>query len=95
MKKLILVYNEIKNTESCIIDVRFNGGGFDQIGLEISSYFTDKKRIAFYKKARLENGYTNPQNIYIEPNEMHYKGRLFILTSPQTASASEIFVLAS
>ena len=94
-EQMPIIYEDIKNTKSCIIDVRFNGGGFDQIGLEILSYFTSKKRIAFSKKARLENGFTNTQNIYIEPNELNYKGKLYLLTSPQTASASETFVLAS
>ncbi len=94
-KQMAIIYKDIKNTKSCIIDVRFNGGGFDQIGLEILSYFTNKKRIAFSKKARLKNGFTNTQNIYIEPNELNYKGKLYFLTSPQTASASETFMLAS
>ncbi len=94
-KQMAIIYEDIKNTKSCIIDVRFNEGGFDQIGLEILSYFTNKKRIAFSKKARLKNGFTNTQNIYIEPNEVNYKGKLYLLTSPQTASASETFILAS
>jgi len=94
-KQMAIIYEDIKNTQYCIIDVRFNGGGFDEIGLEILRYFTDQKRIAFSKKARLENGYTNTQSIYIVPNGMKYMGNLFLLTSPQTASASETFVLAS
>ena len=94
-KQMSIIYDDIRNTEYCIIDVRFNGGGFDQIGLEILSYFTNKKRFAFSKKARSKNGFTNTQNIYIKPNELHYKGKLFLLTSPQTASASETFILAS
>lgn len=94
-EQMEIIYDDIKNTKSCIIDVRFNGGGFDQVGLEILSYFTNNKIMAFSKKARSGNGFTESQNIYIEPNGKNYKGSLYILTSPQTASASEIFVLAS
>ncbi|MCC1485532.1 S41 family peptidase [Winogradskyella immobilis] len=94
-KQMAIIYEDIKNTKFCIIDVRFNGGGFDQIGLEILSYFTNKKRIAFSKKARFKNRFTNTQSIYIEPNGLNYNGKLYLLTSPQTASASETFVLAS
>ena len=94
-KQMAIIYDDIKNTEYCIIDVRFNGGGFDQIGLEILSYFTNKKRIAFLKKARFANEFTSTQSIYIEPSGQSYKGKLYLLTSPLTASASETFILAS
>jgi len=94
-KQLATIFDDIKNTKACIIDIRFNGGGFDQAGLEVLSYFTNKKTIAFSKKARFQNGFTEEQTIYIEPNKNQYAGDLFILTSHQTASASETFVLAS
>ncbi len=89
------IFNDLKNTKVCIIDVRFNWGGFDQAGLEVLSFFTHNKTIAFSKKARFQNGFTKKQTIYIEPNNSQYNGDLFILTSPQTASASETFALAS
>ncbi|KAA1239852.1 S41 family peptidase [Aquimarina sp. RZ0] len=89
------IFNDIEDTKSCIIDVRFNGGGFDQAGLEVLSYFTDSKSVVFSKKARYGNDFTKSQNIYLVPNEQTYNGKLFILTSYQTASASETFVLAS
>jgi carboxyl-terminal processing protease len=90
-----VIFDDIKNTKSCIIDVRFNGGGFDQAGLEVLSYFTDKEIVAFTKKARYKNDFTKKQNIYLKPNGQNYRGNLYILTSYQTASASETFVLAS
>jgi len=94
-QQLASIFDDIKNTKVCIIDIRFNGGGFDQAGLEVLSYFTNKKTIAFFKKARFQNGFTEEQTVYIEPNKNQYAGDLFILTSHQTASASETFVLAS
>jgi len=94
-KQLVTIFNDIKNTKVCIIDIRFNWGGFDQAGLEVLSYFTNKKTIAFSKKAKFQNGFTEKQTIYIEPNKNQYKGDLYILTSHQTASASETFTLAT
>ena len=90
-----IIYEDVKNSKSCIIDVRFNGGGFDEVGLEILSYFTSKPIISFSKKARYGNSFTKSQNINLEPNKNQFQGDLYILTSPQTASASETFVLAS
>jgi C-terminal processing protease CtpA/Prc len=94
-KQLETIFDDIKNTKVCIIDIRFNWGGFDQAGLEVLSYFTNKKTIAFSKKARFENGFTEEQTIYIAPNKNQYDGDLFLLTSHQTSSASETFTLAS
>ena len=92
---LLAIFNDIENTRSCIIDVRFNGGGFDQAGLEVLSYFTDAKTIAFSKKARFKDGFTKPQSIYIETNIQYYDKPIYVLTSYQTASASETFILAT
>ena len=94
-KQMKIIYEDVKNSKSCIIDVRFNGGGFDEVGLEILSYFTSKPIISFSKKARYGNSFTKSQNINLEPNKNQFQGDLYILTSPQTASASETFVLAS
>ena len=89
------IFDDIKHTNSCILDVRFNGGGWDAVGLEVLSYFTKNKVVAFTKKAKLKNGFTKLQTIFLEPNSNVYNGHLFILTSPQTASAAETFVIAS
>ena len=94
-KQLATIFDDIKNTQVCIIDIRFNWGGFDQAGLEVLSYFTNKKKIAFSKKARFQHGFTEEQSIYITPNKNQYAGNLYLLTSHQTASASETFALAS
>ena len=89
------IFNDLKDTQTFIIDLRFNGGGFDLAGLDILSYFTKNKTIAFSKKARFNDRYTKSQNIYIEPKAPFYNKNVYILTSHQTASASETFVLAT
>lgn len=89
------IVQDLKHLKSCIIDVRFNGGGFDETGLAVLSYLTDKKRMVFSKKARVGDGFTKPQNIFIEPNGKRYLGNVYLLTSFQTASAAEVFVMAA
>lgn len=94
-KLMKVIIGDFKSTKFCIIDVRFNSGGFDKAGLDVLSYFTNQRTIAYTKKARNGEGYTEKQTIYVDPNPENYLNPLYILTSYQTASASETFVLAS
>ena len=89
------IISEIKDTKACIIDVRFNGGGYDEVQLEILKRFATKDTIAVYKKARKGNGFTKKQSFYVSPTQNAYKERVFFLTSHQTASAAEDFLLCA
>ena len=90
-----IIIEGLKSTKFCIIDVRFNNGGFDQAGLEVLSYLTNKRILAYTKKARYGNEYTRKQAIYVDPNPINYIKPIYILTSYQTASASETFILGT
>jgi carboxyl-terminal processing protease len=94
-KYMKLIYKSIKNTSHCIIDLRFNDGGLDEAGLEFLRYFTSERKEAFNKQAKTESGFTREQKIFIEPAKKHFKGKVYVLTSHQTASAAEVFVLSS
>jgi C-terminal processing protease CtpA/Prc len=85
----------IKNTKVCIIDLRFNGGGYDEVQIEILKRFATKETLIVSKKARNKNGFTPKQSIYVKPSKNAYKGKVYILTSYQTASAAEDFVLGA
>jgi len=85
------IFQGLRNTRSC---VRFNGGGYDSAGLVVLDYFTAKKTVAFSEKARSGDGFTKPQMVYVEPSGQTYPWTA-ILTSFQTASAGETFLLAS
>lgn len=89
------VMQEIKDTKICIIDLRFNEGGYDGVLLEILKRFATKKTIFGTKKAKKQNGYTKKQPKHIEPTPNAYKGKVYILTSYLTASAAEVFVLGT
>ncbi len=89
------VISEIKNTKYCIIDIRFNGGGFDEVQLEILKRFATQDTLIVTKKARAGNGFTKSSKVHLGPSNNAYKGEVYILTSPLTASAAEDFTLCA
>ena len=89
------IIKELNHTKAIILDLRFNGGGFDDASVEILNHFVSNKTNFSTKKVRLGNGYTEKQIMSLVPSKRVYKGKLYILTSHLTASAAEILVLGS
>jgi len=89
------IVKSIKNAKACIIDLRFNGGGFDDVSVEILNHFVTKKTNIATKKVRLGKGFTKKQKMNLMPSENNFKATLYILTSHETASAAELLVLGS
>ncbi len=90
------VMNDIQQTNinKLIIDLRFNGGGFDGIALEIASRFVTTTNTVFTIKSKNKTGITDEQTITLSPKgNVQFSGEIVLLTSPFTASAAEIFVL--
>ena len=84
-----------KNSKVIILDIRLNGGGYDGAGMEMLRYFINKETEVLAKKAKTENGFTRPQIFKLTPAENIFSGKVYILTSPATASAAESFTLAA
>tara|TARA_R110000868_G_scaffold178452_2_gene418123 strand:- start:3959 stop:5386 length:1428 start_codon:yes stop_codon:yes gene_type:complete len=94
-KLMDMIMQDLKETKHIIIDVRFNGGGQDVVALEILRRFnSDRKQIAI-KKARHNNGYTIKTPIYLEPAKQPYTKPVYLLTSQQSASATDMLALGS
>lgn len=94
-KLMDMIMQDLKDTRHIIIDVRFNGGGQDVVALEILRRFnSDRKQIAI-KKARHNNGYTIKTPIYLEPAKQPYTKPVYLLTSQQSASATDMMALSS
>ncbi|MGB5228866.1 MAG: S41 family peptidase, partial [Eudoraea sp.] len=89
------VMNDLIETKFIIIDVRFNGGGQDEVGLEVLRRFnTDRRQIAS-KKAKHKNDFTKKTPIYLEPAKRPYTKPIYLLTSQQSASATDMMALSS
>jgi C-terminal processing protease CtpA/Prc len=94
-KLMDVIMQDLEETKHIIIDVRFNGGGQDAVALEILRRFNnDRKQIAF-KKARHNNGYTLKTPIYLEAAKNPYIKPVYLLTSQQSASATDMLALSS
>jgi C-terminal processing protease CtpA/Prc len=92
MKKIL---SDLSKTRSIIIDLRFNGGGYETVALRLLSYFVKTPKHILSIKAKKGNQYTEPQEYILNPAKQNYQGQVAILTSHNTASAAEIFVLGT
>ncbi len=81
--------------DALIVDVRFNGGGSDEIALWIAQHFTKKQHLAFRKQAKDRSGMTPLQTVYLEPaTRTPFVRPIVLLTSRMTGSAAEVFTLS-
>ncbi len=89
------ILNDFTNSKSIIIDLRFNGGGYETVALKLLSYFVDEPKHILSVKAKMGNGFTKEQEYILKPSGSNYLGQVFLLTSKRTASAAEIFALGA
>jgi len=84
--------DDLAEARGMIVDVRFNGGGWDDAALIIASRFADEKRIVLSKKARVGESFTPSHTVTVEPaGPRQFTRPVVLLTSRMTASAAEIF----
>lgn len=83
--------------QGLIIDLRFNGGGWDYNTYKLASRFVPKgKTIGHFERTRIKgkNDYTTLKYREVKSGgKNQYTGPIVILTSDFTASAAEVFVL--
>ncbi|WP_109301439.1 S41 family peptidase [Aquimarina sp. AU474] len=89
------IIDDIGDVKAFIIDLRFNGGGFDDASVEILNHFVSTNTDFATKKVRLGNGFTEKQIMSLYPSKNTFNGKTYVLTSHQTASAAEVFVLGA
>ncbi|MFG2572630.1 S41 family peptidase [Streptomyces sp. NPDC048481] len=83
-----------------VIDLRFNGGGSDALGLRLASRLTSHAYTAYTKRARDDSAgarlFTPAQTIRVVPRSDRpvYTGPLAVLTGRLTVSAGETFTQA-
>ncbi|RBQ19403.1 protease [Spongiactinospora rosea] len=88
----------IRALRGLIVDVRFNPGGFDMLGLQLAARLTAKPYLAYHKRARNDPDdpakFTPPQRITVKPAATGYTGPVALLTADTTVSAGETFTQA-
>lgn len=89
------VLRDIEGVENIIVDVRFNGGGFDAVSYEIIRALTREPFIGFKKYAKLGETTTDPYFYEVTPAKKTFTGDVYILQSPFSGSATETMLLAS
>ncbi len=89
------ILSDLAETNSIIVDLRFNGGGYETVALKLLSHFIKEQKHILSIKAKNGNNYTNEQEYILNPAKNVYQGKVTVLTSPNTASAAEIFALGT
>jgi len=89
------ILSDLSETQSIIIDLRFNGGGYETVALRLLSHFVKQPKHILSIKAKKEQGYTKEQKYVLNPSKNIYEGKVTVLTSHNTASAADIFALGT
>lgn len=89
------IMKDFQNTDAMIIDVRFNGGGKDEVGMAVLERLNDQERMVFTKKGKSGNGYTPINKVAQTASSNPYNKPVYLLIGPESASATEIMALSS
>lgn len=89
------VMQDLKDSRSIVIDLRFNGGGQDAVSFEILKRFNPEKRQIVTTKLKHQNSFSPQQPLFLEAHPNPYTHPVYLLTSQQTGSAAEAFAISS
>lgn len=93
-RALDAAFADIGDLPHLVVDVRFNEGGLEVAALRAAGYFVDSPTPAFGKYA-FDAPERTRQTVEVPPSATtSYRGQVTLLTSPMTASAAEVFLLA-
>jgi hypothetical protein len=88
------VLGDLGCARGIIVDLRFNGGGSDAVGLAIAGRFADRERVAFSKQARSKDRMTPAYDVHVAPStRRRFEGPVVALIGPLTASGAEVMTL--
>lgn len=86
---------DLEGTEGLIIDVRFNGGGQDQVSLSFVRHFMSQPQVVYSKFAGHGDLATPVKEVVLEPPvDNLYLKPTAVLVSGDTGSAAELFTIA-
>ena len=88
---------KMNQTRGLILDLRYNGGGSEPLGLEIAGSFLDRERV--YAQSQYRNGprhtdLDTPKSRVCRPKDpWHYVAPVIVLQGQRTMSSAEALVL--
>jgi C-terminal processing protease CtpA/Prc len=85
-----------EKVQDIILDLRYNGGGYVNIGALLASYFAgDLANGQIYAQLRfnLKHSDANANYLFSKPVSSFGLGRVYVLTGPRTCSASEQVIM--
>jgi hypothetical protein len=94
-KMMETVLQDLKGSTSVVIDLRFNGGGYETVALALLSYFVPSEKKILSIQAKTATGFTPRQDYLLYPAKKAIHQPVYLLLGPNTASAAEIFALGA
>ena len=86
---------DLAEHKALVVDARLNAGGFDRAGILLCERLIDRPYTVYRKKARWQQGFTEPQSLTLTPSQgPRFVKPVVLLTSSFTQSAGEVFALA-
>jgi len=89
------VMEDLADTKSMVLDIRFNGGGQGVVSYSILEYFNPKRVQVASQKYRYGKIHTAANPVFLEAHKNAYTKPVYVLTSPQSGSAAETFSMAT
>lgn len=89
-------FTDLTGIDKLVVDIRINGGGFDQVSKAIAQRLAHKPRRTHSKAALDGQGLAPFHTVWLDPYQGGARfegGEIVLLTSERTVSAAEIFTL--
>jgi CubicO group peptidase (beta-lactamase class C family) len=87
--------SDLGNSDALIIDLRFNGGGYDNVSLKIASYFSDKAQTVGTKKINNQSFESDIHQLNLAKSPIDaYTKPVYVITGRSTGSGGEVLSMA-
>ncbi len=86
---------DLADSEALIIDLRHNGGGFDNVSLKIASYFSDKEQVVATKSINNRNYQSDSYELKLNKSPIAvFNKPVYVITGRSTGSGGEVLSMA-
>ncbi len=101
-KDLNVIFEDFKELDGLIVDVRLYRGGYPEFSMEVAARFTDERTVSRHNHSRISGaGYESFDSLithYIEPEQVYATEKFLkpvvLLTNEGVGSAGETFVMS-